>query len=475
MMPTRVLPLLLLLSVSLRRTGAVPQRLLLTQACGSAGAESQQCINVGSGATIGKFQPEAKRVEFRGWTRLQRYRSFIGGTDQVPAYRTTRSHRRIRFSLSVPSDARYRVRLGMIESYNCAKNGTVIVVKVNGRRLRPINPLRQYGCNVAFEIEASSVAPSKTGIISMTIKARRRRVASIATICVERDMLAPAPCSQPSCSNWQGCGDVRVIHGSLAVPGKPCLTQPYATAPLELPEGAAVVSANLQWAASGLPKGTDTSLLLNGERITSTGMFKNREFEPFYGASADVTDFVSSTGAAVYNVSDMFHSPYLSCPNSHLAAWSITVVYASMSAPYARINVCADNTVSSLKKPVLNINCMVPDVVGGEARAMLVALEGEQWKEKFSINGALQGNNIFFGKDGERLDVLSVDVASYLTGTTTLALQFEDNPRQDSVIITTRLSYQTLPLPGDEADPPVTPDDPSGTPTNPDALDRMIS
>lgn len=453
MMRTLLLPILSAILLSTISTTAQSGYCSTTPA-------STHCIKIGSTgsrpatAETPAFDPEDTHIQYsrkkpRSKTTTDPIANVLPA-DQ-PLYQTTRQHRRIFFRLTtIPADT-VTLRLGFVGTRYCSIGGATVIAKANGKRSLPINGYKSVGCNSPFFIMLRNVTATPSGEISVRIWGKRRRTVSLATVCLlgeMRELLTVSPCTQTDCLNWQGCGDYSVIHGSLAIPGAPCTVRPSASAELLLPENASVMHANLQWAASGLPSGPQTQLSLNGHTVLSQTLFKNRDFEPFYGASADVTSLIRDMPAGLVNVSGMFHSPHLSCPNAHLAAWSLTTVFASRDVPYARINLCSANTETSLKKRFLNIDCMVPDSSFDQARSTVVAVEGESWKEKFRLNGELQGKNLFSGKDGERFDVMSFDVAKFLTGnTSTLVLEFDENQHADSVIITSRMSYQRLPDP----------------------------
>lgn len=451
-LPNALLRLLIQLLLIALAAKAQPQLTPLLQP--GCGGPATACVNVGSTKNAGVYKKEGKTLTFTSpkpkITKLKQ--KTVNTPTNTPAadakaFTKQRTATAMTFDIAVPPSGVYVVRLGMLDARFCNDGGFEISATINGGKQTTVRSEAATGatCHTPFfiELDARTSARADDGVLSISLTEATGRAMSLATVCVTRRRLLKSPCKQKACRGWQGCGEYTVMYGSLAIPDPPCLIEKSSTDTLTLPVGAYVQSANLQWAASGPMRNKTTSLKLNGVDVKSQRVFRNADFEPYYGASADVTDLVRKTGSGDYTITDMSHNPHLSCPRAHMAAWSIVIVYEADGLKNARVNVCDRNTLSSKHKRVQKVKCMKKVEEGGEARATVVAIEGETFDETFLINGIVKGTNLFFGSKGERLDVVPFDVRDALAvRQNELRFEVAEDAVGDNIVVTTIATYQ---------------------------------
>lgn len=436
----------LLLALLLSPSCAQP--LLLQPGCGARVATTT-CINVGSQRSIGVFRREKQLIRYLDRKpRGRRIPLSSVVADDPRAYAIHRRAPSMRLQIAVPPGQSYVVRLGFIDSLYCERGGVSFSITANEGAAVKVSST-SVACRTSFFADVDAVAAAD-GLLTLSLQfdSSPAHLISLATLCVTRNLAARASCKQRGCTGWRGCMSYAVASASLAIPGPPCDLLDSAAAKLELPVGSTVLRATLQWAASGHVLTRSTWITLNGVNVTSNRLIRIEDFEPYYSATADITQAVREIGGGDYTVTGMRHNRHRSCPQGHVAAFALTVVYAARGVPYSHVNVCDRNKATSLKRTNHRVRCMQPAGPDATARATIIALEGEQWMEKFSLNGQLLGNNVFYGSSGERLDVIDFDVADYLGArTSTLRFQFEKDSDADSVLIATIATQQTLPQP----------------------------
>ena len=124
----------------------------------------------------------------------------------------------------------------------------------------------------------------------------------------------------------------------------PCTILTQSSAVLNLNANANIQAAFLYWSGSGTLAEADLNVKLNGTPITAQRTFTT--IGPigleFFGAFADVTNFIKTTGFVNYTLSDLDITnvipPY--CPTgSNYAGWSIVVVYEDATLPNRVVSV----------------------------------------------------------------------------------------------------------------------------------------
>uniref|UniRef100_UPI003742D67A hypothetical protein n=1 Tax=Psychroflexus aestuariivivens TaxID=1795040 RepID=UPI003742D67A len=128
-----------------------------------------------------------------------------------------------------------------------------------------------------------------------------------------------------------------------------CVTEDYAEAMLNLPQGVSIVKAYLYWAEPF--SNNNSTINLNDQQIAAEENFFF-DFAFFnielYGYKSDITDFINANGDNVYAVSDVdleaFYEPTqtggtLNCENDiPFFGWSILIIYEDPTLPYSQIN-----------------------------------------------------------------------------------------------------------------------------------------
>ena len=120
--------------------------------------------------------------------------------------------------------------------------------------------------------------------------------------------------------------------------GSACAILTQSSAVLNLPQNIDIIGAFLYWSGSGNLDQADLNVALNGNPITAERTFlaggpSNLEF---FGAFADVTDFVKALGNITYTLSDFDLSHIIPsyCPTgSNYAGWSIVIIYEDLILP----------------------------------------------------------------------------------------------------------------------------------------------
>lgn len=181
----------------------------------------------------------------------------------------------------------------------------------------------------------------------------------------------------------------------------PCTILTQSSALLNLNAANNIQAAFLYWSGSGSLAQADLNVKLNGTPISAQRTFTT--VAPtgldFFGAFADVTNFVKATGNVNYTLSDLDITnvipPY--CPTgSNYAGWSIIVVYEDVSLPNRVVSVyegfqIVDHTGQNVSIALNGLN--VTNVTN--AKVGFLAWEGDNdlaVSEELRINGNLVSN-----------------------------------------------------------------------------------
>ena len=183
--------------------------------------------------------------------------------------------------------------------------------------------------------------------------------------------------------------------------GAPCTILTQSSAVLNLNANASIQAAFLYWSGSGSLAQADLNVKLNNTPITSqrTHTTVGPTGLEFFGAFADVTNFVKATGNVNYTLSDLdltnVIAPY--CPTgSNYAGWSIVVVYEDLTLPNRVVSVydgfqIVDHTGQNVTITLNGLN--VTNV--NNAKVGFLAWEGDDnisVEEQLRINGMLVSN-----------------------------------------------------------------------------------
>ena len=402
---------------------------------------------------VGKFISDVDIVKYKKKPTFTVYSGEVLNATEPDAYRNLVEKRSVKFFVEVAPRALFDVTIGLIEYQLCDGNNSIKVTAGGVKTV--VNPVLDGApCNTAIEYTIPAVSSSKKGRISF--KLTGKSIVSVATLCVTRHLLTPSSncVGNEQCETFDGCGDYTVINSTAAIPGSPCDVMDTSFATLNiLEQGVFIRKAILQWSGSGYPKSDQTGVVLNGRNISSTLLYKSNDFEPYYGAfanSMDVTDIVREFGYVNqdYVVANIFHRKWHSCPQAHIAAWSLTVMYEKIELPNARINLCTENMVSNRKVYNFSIGCIVPWPTVPEhasARATLVAIETDDTiTERLEVNDKLIGFNQLKEMSGEGFDVLELNVTDCISTWDNLTFSFSNDTAHDVMTLAVMNSYQTL-------------------------------
>lgn len=427
------------------------QRTILSAGCSSSLAETA-CINLGARRTsVGPFMAMRRNVALpSSGLNTYRLRGSITGTEYPGIFTRHFRERDVTIGVKVPPERSFDVTLHTIEARFCTRGGVDAFIQAgtNSVRSDTVNGFKLLGCRVAFTISVFNAMSDSNGLLQIRVAGNRGVV--LGGICIKRRLMESSLCSQSGCQSFEGCGGLAIAHASLALPGAPCAILESAQATLDIPENAQIAYAALNWAGAGHPRAPSTTLELNGILVKSKILNQDSQFEPYYTAMADVTELVRNIGRGVYVVQNMFYSPYLSCPQAHMAAWSLTVIYGAMGVSEndakTRVNVCAENTQGSPPLLTLPVNCVLPAPPAVKTTGSFVVFEAEFFTDEFYVNGNLIQTNAFQGRSGEKYDLYETDLTNFVGGRTNrLVFSIADNNDYDYLFFGMRAVVQTLP------------------------------
>lgn len=183
--------------------------------------------------------------------------------------------------------------------------------------------------------------------------------------------------------------------------GSACTILTQSSAVLNLPQNIDIIAAYLYWSGSGNLDQADLNVQLNGSPITAERTFlasgpSNLEF---FGAFAEVTDFVKASGNITYTLSDFDLSQVIPayCPTgSNYGGWSIVIIYEDLILPNRIVSLyegfqIVDRTSQNLSITLNGLN--VTNLTN--AKVGFLAWEGDEniaVTEELRINGTLIGN-----------------------------------------------------------------------------------
>ncbi len=239
--------------------------------------------------------------------------------------------------------------------------------------------------------------------------------------------------------------------------GAACTILTQSSALLNLNPNQTIQAAFLYWSGSGNLSQADLNVNLNGLPISAQKTFTTTGPTglEFFGAFADVTTFVKTTGNVNYTLSDLdltnIIAPY--CPTgSNYAGWSIVIVYEDLSLPNRVVSVyegfqIVDHTGQNVS---INLNGLtVTDI--NNAKVGFLAWEGDEniaVAEELRINNLLvsnpplnPGNNAFNNTNSYtgatdlwNMDIDFYPIGSFISlGDTSMTVQIKTG--QDLIIV----------------------------------------
>ncbi|WP_172435808.1 SdrD B-like domain-containing protein, partial [Sediminicola luteus] len=246
------------------------------------------------------------------------------------------------------------------------------------------------------------------------------------------------------CKIFEGKVDYEVIGNSMNYHEAKdnCGKKGQSSAYLNIPNGAKVHKAYLQWAGSG---GIDNRVTINGQQVTASnthsirhvisegrnwlGWVLWRHYGTFFTARTDVTNIVNQGGNITVSGLNWDNSSNYCNANSAFGAWSLVVVYEDDNQQdECRVHVCHNkirNTFNNGNGGTFcrTLSCIEPTACTDKAEMTIVAFEGDSYKnEELKINGqAVEGNNPFRGRTAPNLDIITRDVTNHINqGTSSL-------------------------------------------------------
>src|SRR5690554_2705773 len=209
--------------------------------------------------------------------------------------------------------------------------------------------------------------------------------------------------SQPvsSFQHFTGSYDFTMIGNTLNdAPngtGAPCMILTQSSANLNLAVNQTVAAAYLYWSGSGSLQQADLNVELNGTPLTAQRTFSVSQTGgglPFFGAFADVTNLVSTTGNGTYVFSDFDINSTLApyCPTGiNYGGWAIIIVYEDLTLPNRVVSLydgfqIVDPTNQNISFTLNGLN--VTDVTG--AKVGFLVWEGD---DNIAVNEELRINN----------------------------------------------------------------------------------
>lgn len=411
---------------------------------------------------VGSYHHERDLVTFLGeqpesYTRFARISIANVADDLSRAFAVQRVASSMTFMVNVSTDFNYDIDLSFAELLHCDRQGVDVNASANGVIIPTFNAFRAVGCNALYVASVLDVAADEAGAIVVGIDGNKN--VGLATACFRRrapGLSSPALCRQDGCSSMRGPLDYTLVHGSLALEDGSCGMRKESAATLLLPADVQVVSATLQWAASGIPFGRSTSVMFAGVNITSDFLTKHRAYhihpavgfaESVYTAAADVTRVVRAMHNATYSLTDMFHRGGESCHpdySAHMAGWALVVLFERADLPLSHVNVCARYGDIVTRSSTITTECIEKFDGSSSARATVVAYEGEQNRnDTLVVNSDIMGYNLFSGLTALRMDVLSFSIDKYVSnGEDNLVFTMPNST--DGIMLPLRITYQPV-------------------------------
>ena len=234
-----------------------------------------------------------------------------------------------------------------------------------------------------------------------------------------------------------------------------CTPLTSSSASLSLNPGQTVEAAYLYWAGAGTG---DFEVSLNGEAITSernfSAVIQTTANYNVFGAFANVTDIVMSTGNGLYTFSDIDLQDGFTanCSNGlNFGGWSIIIVYEDPSLDYNQVGIYDGFQFVSSNNPDLDISLSNFEVIDTEgAKIGFLAWEGDvstAINEELNFNGialsnslnesdnAFNGTNSYTGETNVYcMDLDFYDISNYINiGDTNATVNLHTG--QDAVIV----------------------------------------
>lgn len=197
-----------------------------------------------------------------------------------------------------------------------------------------------------------------------------------------------------------------------------CGKLPSSSADLDLPAGATVLYAELEWSYSGYT--ADRNVTLNGTTVTSetNGMYYlpydyyYQNYATWRAQTADVTKLVQGNDTYTFKDLAWSNAAQFCQINAAYGSWALTVVYEDSNVPLGTVNLYGHSlkrtTYPTNGTVTVNLSGLPAQECATKARLTTTWYEGDQYKSEYSyVNGKYVGANLLNGSSGPNLDIRS--------------------------------------------------------------------
>lgn len=367
------------------------------------------CINIGGGEeTVGPYLADKGLVTYIGQGSGSKpnffWRNKLKNVPNILAYARQRTAaKQFGFRVAVDDRFTYTMKFGFACIGACPhKQGNTTII-INGEITEKLDVHHVGTESEPPVLSVPGVMPNNQGNIMVIIM--HPKVATLATLCVEKEPEVIPECTQKGCNTFYGNYNYSFTYGSLFNKSSgSCSYKKESFSHLDFPKSATVVSAFLTWSAIGTPVKSKTTIRLDKQVVFATWTEANAG----YWAQAEVTDIVSNSGNGFYRVEDMEHDEDDRC-DFGFASWTLVVIYTKEEFPVTNINVCAFGHVSQF-----SVQCLIPKFLKRAELFMAVTQTDRSHKDDdLFINDELSKSNVYDEDDGAALDIFTEDITSY--------------------------------------------------------------
>lgn len=369
------------------------------------------CINIGGeNESIGPYLADKNFIQYvslgTGPKSVLSVRGFPNSVENSLAFaRQMEAKRELTLRVGVEKKFTYELELGFACINRCNENSGDTTVFVQNKEENKINVFGLNGKRNPLFVFVSGVMPNENGGIE--IKLKSPDVAALATLCIKREPIVIAPCSQDGCERFAGSISYAQTHGSLfSQSGGSCSISPKSSEILNYPGPAKVVKAFLTWSAIGTPSQTSEATLKLNNVIVSG------EWTPEgtgYLAMADVTSIVEDHGSGGYIVEEIEYDTSATCDKGY-ASWILLVVYEQDDLPFSVINTCAIGEGNSF-----SVKCTVPHQTTTTDLLLAVSQTNDTITgDSLYINEQEAIQNVFSENAGHSTDVIEKDISPFI-------------------------------------------------------------
>lgn len=372
------------------------------------------CINIGGeNESVGPYLADKNFVQYvslgTGPRAVLSKRGFSSTIENSLAFaRQMEADRELILRVGVERKFTYELELGFACINRCNANTADTSIWVQNEEKDKINVFGLNGKHNPLFVFVSGVTPSSKGVIE--IKLRSADTAALATLCVKREPIVIAPCSQDECERFAGSISYTQIHGSFfsQLDGA-CSFSTQSSEILNYPRLAKVVKAFLIWSAVGTPsENSEATLKLNTDIVSGKWSSEGTG----YLAKADVTSIVEDHQSGGYIVEDIDLDTTTTCDAGY-ASWILLVVYEEDDLPFSVINTCTVGSTDSI-----SVACTVAHQSHTSNLLLAVTQTNDTMADNsLHINGQEAIQNVFTENAGHSFDVIEKDISPFISNT----------------------------------------------------------